>query len=718
MNKTYIAEFDAKNNAYLSRLREMESRTNTAVGRIENSARRINESYLKFAGVTAALAGVGAFLKSSIEAYSEQERAAKRLDVALGKTSDSLQRYASELQRSTTFGDETIIGAMARIANYVKEESTIKKLTKATMDLAVAKEMDLSTAAELVAKTVGSSTNALARYGVQLKGNLSGQEKINELLKQLAVYQGQAEAQATTYSGRLEQMNNQIGDLKKEIGKGLLPTLTEFSSLLTEISGKISGGGLSGFIDKWLKLATWVPRKITLPIIDWIGGLFSSAQTENLNDLIMHTDSYINSINKLKNVSNEDPGSKDKFKFFSAIPQGYTAEQVAQFESLKFAAKGYVDYALAEIQRRYDVEVASANGSVERVKQAEENKKLAIAKLNQEIIEIQKSGADATEQVIQDSLDKRFQDLSDEIDKEAEAEAESYVKRQQAIDQYYQSAQTKGENYFIWRIGKIKQEVDELAQYDPVLAEQLKIDQLKSLEQEYLDWRLEAWKQSFGDARTVMEASFAGISAGYDTLWSTLSNTEMSGAERIQAIWDSIKSAALSTFGEILKGYIQSALQQAIVGETMKATQIAEGIAMGSSLAAAYAPAATMASIMSFGGASAIGLAALQGALAASTALAAVPKFAEGGIVPAGYPNDSFPALLTSGEVITPADRVDKQEKYLEMVNRKLDILNANLVNKNFAPLISTNIELDGRKIAKSVVMTMNKLQKEGSNFR
>ena len=32
----------------------------------------------------------------------------------------------------------------------------------------------------------------------------------------------------------------------------------------------------------------------------------------------------------------------------------------------------------------------------------------------------------------------------------------------------------------------------------------------------------------------------------------------------------------------------------------------------------------------------------------------AMPKMAQGGIVPPGYPNDTYPALLTSGEVVIP----------------------------------------------------------------
>lgn len=39
--------------------------------------------------------------------------------------------------------------------------------------------------------------------------------------------------------------------------------------------------------------------------------------------------------------------------------------------------------------------------------------------------------------------------------------------------------------------------------------------------------------------------------------------------------------------------------------------------------------------------------------------------FAEGGMVPAGYPNDSYPAKLTSGEAVLPTDTVQKLESFL-----------------------------------------------------
>ena len=77
--------------------------------------------------------------------------------------------------------DENIIQAQAVIAAFTKEEDQIKALTAATIDFAAAKGVDLVTAADLVAKSFGSSTNALSRYGVQVEGAAGSTERLEQL---------------------------------------------------------------------------------------------------------------------------------------------------------------------------------------------------------------------------------------------------------------------------------------------------------------------------------------------------------------------------------------------------------------------------------------------------------------------------------------------------------------------------------------------------------
>ena len=123
---------------------------------------------------------------STIRAFAQQELAEKKLEAALGRTSNQLLRQASALQKVTSFGDEQIISAQSLIAAFTKDEDQIKSATQATLDLAAAKGMDLNAAADLVAKTLGSSTNSLSRYGVSVEGAVGSTQRLNSLTESIS----------------------------------------------------------------------------------------------------------------------------------------------------------------------------------------------------------------------------------------------------------------------------------------------------------------------------------------------------------------------------------------------------------------------------------------------------------------------------------------------------------------------------------------------------
>ena len=165
-------------------------------------------------------------MKQSVELAGIQEQAEKRLEVALGKRSQALLDQASALQQQTTFGDEAILGVQASISAFVKSEEQIKKATSATLDMAVAMGMDLKSAGDLIAKTLGSSTNALSRYGIQVEGAVGSQERLESLTNNIAkLFGGQASAQADTFAGSIEQMQNAIGDTGEVLGKLFQPAI-------------------------------------------------------------------------------------------------------------------------------------------------------------------------------------------------------------------------------------------------------------------------------------------------------------------------------------------------------------------------------------------------------------------------------------------------------------------------------------------------------------
>ena len=176
-------------------------------------------------------------MKAAIRLAGEQELAEKKLEAALGKRSKSLLQYAKELQQVSRYGDEVTLSAMTMIASFVKDEDAIKQATKATMDLAAAKGFDIVAAADLVSKTLGSSTNALTRYGIEVTGAVGSSERLESLTKNIArVFGGQATAQADTFTGQVEQMHNALGDMGEELGKHLIPLVTKFANNIKDIA--------------------------------------------------------------------------------------------------------------------------------------------------------------------------------------------------------------------------------------------------------------------------------------------------------------------------------------------------------------------------------------------------------------------------------------------------------------------------------------------------
>jgi len=194
-------------------------------------------------GVTAPLL---AFAAASVKAFDTQAKAEAKLKTALNgneKAYKSLTAQARELQKITTFGDEETIAAQSMLASMGLEEEAILRLTPLVQDMATAKGMNLSAAADLVAKSVGSSTNAMSRYGIEIEGAVGSSERLDSAIAGLSgQFKGQSEAAAKAGAGGLKQLQNSFGDLMESIGGMLMPILNNLV------------GYIQGLVDAWTNL--------------------------------------------------------------------------------------------------------------------------------------------------------------------------------------------------------------------------------------------------------------------------------------------------------------------------------------------------------------------------------------------------------------------------------------------------------------------------------
>ena len=177
------------------------------------------------------------FASQSVKAYNQQAQAEQGLLVALKGRRDvqqALIEQASELQGKTLFGDEVTLEAQKQLAVFGLTKRQILELIPLIQDFATSQKMDLAQAANLVGKAIGSGTNALSRYGIELDTSASKTDKVAQLVEGLTTkFKGQAEAMAAVGSGPMQQASNAAGDLAEQFGKLISVNTAGFFKSLT-----------------------------------------------------------------------------------------------------------------------------------------------------------------------------------------------------------------------------------------------------------------------------------------------------------------------------------------------------------------------------------------------------------------------------------------------------------------------------------------------------
>jgi hypothetical protein len=207
-------------------------------------------------------------VRNVVKAYGESEQANIKLAQAMkarGVYTEELftQTVASAdaMMRLTTFDDEVIKGAQTMLIALANLTGNgLERATKATLDLAQAKELDLSTAATMVARAINGDTDSIGRYIKVSTDGMNESQRFEAVLAALAkTFGGQAEA-ATAGTGALKQLSNMYGELKESLGSALMPILSQLAKWLSDILPKmqkwvesnktlvavLAGGGVAG----------------------------------------------------------------------------------------------------------------------------------------------------------------------------------------------------------------------------------------------------------------------------------------------------------------------------------------------------------------------------------------------------------------------------------------------------------------------------------------
>jgi len=359
----------------------------------KKSADGLGSAFKKIGGVIAgvfATQQIISFSKASIAAFNSAKQAESQLLVALkGRVSvqQELIKQASALQKTTLFADDEVVKAQALIAAFVKEEKQIKALTKVTLDFASAKGMDLSSAADLITKTFASSTNALGRYGIEIKGAVGSSQRLASITSQLnAAFEGQAEAASKAGAGGLKQLENAVDDLQESFGELIFgggKVTTFFKSFIEQLDEGIK------VLVKFFRTAEQETNDLIVKA--------SSKQKENLQKL---TKEQLEGQKKLLEAGRASLLEKGRPETDPSFPNSFRIQLKQQDFDTQLALLNGQLKAIQEIEQEAASKIASdqvkaTDAALERFKAGESERKSVKEQAFEELAQIEKDALDA-----------------------------------------------------------------------------------------------------------------------------------------------------------------------------------------------------------------------------------------------------------------------------------------------------------------------------------
>ena len=184
----------------------------------------------------------GAWGKQEI-AVIEMNNALKNTGLFTPMLSGELQELAADLQKTTMYGDELTLSAISMLQSLGElDEEMLKRAIPAIQDLATSLfKGDMTTAASMFAKVVGSSTNALSRYGIEIDMTKSKAEKFEEIMAKVNLkFGGRSAELADSYTGKTKQLANAYGDLKEAMGHVMANQMEPAIPLMMEITTQLT----------------------------------------------------------------------------------------------------------------------------------------------------------------------------------------------------------------------------------------------------------------------------------------------------------------------------------------------------------------------------------------------------------------------------------------------------------------------------------------------
>jgi hypothetical protein len=334
------------------------------------------DGFGKMAGAAFASAGVAAVayagklaidgVKAAIEDEAAQVRLANALKNTVGATSGAIKSAEDWILKqslATGIADDQYRPALERITRSTKNIEEAQKLTNLAADIAKAKNLDLATVANALAKANDGQTGALKKLGITLGDNATNLQEYNKVQKQLEKAQLDANfaleeygpkskeyIKASSKVAETQEKANTIasqgidvfGELGKEFSGAAAESANTFQGKLDRLNIAFAEGKetIGAFIlDAVTPLVGFIVDKIVPAISEFIGAVGGDeGLTNTFSVFIDGVKSFVLPIlGSLKGVFDKIKGIVDENKDAFAALVTFLSKVVAPFLGGAFA---------------------------------------------------------------------------------------------------------------------------------------------------------------------------------------------------------------------------------------------------------------------------------------------------------------------------------------------------------------------------------------------
>ena len=182
---------------------------------------------LKNAAIAAGTSVLAYFASKEVLAKAiEEENTLNNVAIAMGRTGDyskaalaDIENFAQGLQESTVYSAGEILNQVNLAQAYGATSEQAKQITRASIELAAATGKSLNEASEQVSRTLSGQAGALAKLSPRIKALTEEQLKNGEAARILIEqYGGTAIGKINTFGGALQQSKNVFDDLLTQVG--------------------------------------------------------------------------------------------------------------------------------------------------------------------------------------------------------------------------------------------------------------------------------------------------------------------------------------------------------------------------------------------------------------------------------------------------------------------------------------------------------------------